>query len=59
MELFEWSGAGGFSHKLVEIKQFIESKKPHYFAVIEVDIYGLQCQKERHRKYSTAEMKKS
>ena len=47
----------GFSHKLVEIKQFIESKKPHCFAVIEADIYGLQCQKERHRKYSTAEIK--
>ena len=40
----------GFSNKLVEIKQFIESKKPHCFAVIEADIYGLQYQKGRHRK---------
>ena len=47
----------GFSNKLVEIKQFIELKKPHCFAVIEADIYGLQCQKRRHRKYSTAEIK--
>ena len=47
----------GFSNKLVEIKQFIELKKRHCFAVIEANIYGLQCQKERHRKYSTAEIK--
>ena len=47
----------GFSSKLAEIKQFVELKKPHCFAIIESDIYSPQSPITRHRKYSTAEVR--
>ena len=47
----------GFSVKLLEIKQFVETKKPHCFAIIEADIYSPQSLINRNRKYSTAEVR--
>ena len=47
----------GFSCKLLEIKQFLQSKKPHCFAVIEADIYSTLSHINRNRKYSTAEVR--
>ena len=46
----------GFSNKHAEIKQFIQLRKPHCFAVIETDFYGHQSALNR-RKYSTAEIR--
>ena len=46
----------GFSIKHAEIKQFIQLKKPHCFAVIETDFYGHQNASNR-RKYSTEEIR--
>ena len=47
----------GFSGKLLDIKQFVETKKPHCFAIIEADIHSPQSLINRNRKYSTAEVK--
>ena len=47
----------GFSHKLFEIKQFIESKKPHCFCIIESDFYSHTSPINRFRKYSTHEIR--
>ena len=47
----------GFSHKLFEIKQFIESKKPHCFCIIESDFYSHTSPINRFRKYSTDEIR--
>ena len=48
---------GGFSVKLLEIKQFIEAKKPHCFGIIESDFYGLNSHINRMNKYTTEEIK--
>ena len=47
----------GFSGKLWEIKQFVETKKPHCFAIIEADIHSPLSLINRNRKYSTAEVR--
>jgi hypothetical protein len=46
-----------FSHKFSEIKQFIESKKPHCFGIIESDFYSHMSPVNRVRKYTTEEIK--
>ena len=46
----------GFSIKLREIKQFLESKKPHCFGVIESDLFSPRCQNNR-TKYSPEELR--
>ena len=46
----------GFSTKLSEIKQFIETKKPHCFAIIEADIHSPQSLINRNRKQAGAEL---
>ena len=45
-----------FSIKLNEIKKFVESKKPHCFAVIESDLFNPQSNANRARKYTTNEI---
>ena len=45
----------GFLVKLNEIKQFLESKKPHCFGIIESDLFGPQSQNSRV-KYTTEEL---
>ena len=47
----------GYSIKLNEIKQFIEAKKPHCFAVIESDFYGHNSEINRVNKYTTNEIR--
>ena len=47
----------GYSIKLNEIKQFIEAKKPHCFAVIESDFYGHNSEINRLNKYTTNEIR--
>ena len=47
----------GFSNKLSEIKQFIGSKKPHCFAIIESDFYSHISPINRFRKYTTDEIR--
>ena len=47
----------GFSPKLSEIKQFIESKKPHCLAIIECDIFSPFSQVNRLNKYTTEEIR--
>ena len=46
----------GFSVKFHEIKQFLETKGPHCFGIIESDLHGHQSQTNRV-KYSTAELR--
>ena len=48
-----------FSPKLSEIKQFIQSKKPHCFGIIEPDFYSHMSPINRVRKYSTEEIKEN
>ena len=45
-----------FSIKLNEIKKFVESKKPHCFAIIESDFFSPQSDANRARKYTTNEI---
>ena len=47
----------GFSTKLHEIKQFIETKKPHCYCIIESDFYGHNSPLNRFRKYTTEEIR--
>ena len=47
----------GYSIKLNEIKQFIEAKKPHCFAVIESDFYCHNSEINRLNKYTTNEIR--
>ena len=44
-----------FSIKFNEIKKFVESKKPHCFAIIESDFFSPQSDANRTRKYTTNE----
>ena len=46
-----------FSTKLVEIKQFINTRRPHCFGIIESDLFNHQSQANRHRKYSSSEIR--
>ena len=46
-----------FSSKLLEIKQFIQTNKPHCFGVIESDLYGQNSPVNRRTKYTTEEIK--
>ena len=43
--------------KLNEIKQFVESKKPHCFGIIESDLFSPESNVNRIRKYTTNEIK--
>ena len=45
----------GFSVKFHEVKQFLETKRPHCFGIIESDLYSQQSQVNRV-KYSAAEL---
>ena len=47
----------GFSVKLNEIKQFIETRKPHCFGIIESDLYSPNSQVNRTKKYTTDEIR--
>jgi hypothetical protein len=47
----------GFSNKSSEIKQFIGSKKPHCFAIIESDFLSHISPINRLRKYTTDEIR--
>ena len=46
-----------FSSKLVEIKQFINTRKPHCFGIIESGLFSHDSQVNRHRKYSSTEIR--
>ena len=46
----------GFSVKLNEIKQFLKSKKPHCFGIIESDLFS-PLSKNNRVKYTTDELK--
>ena len=46
----------GFSVKFHEVKQFLETKHPHCFGIIESDLHSHQSQTNRV-KYSTAELR--
>ena len=46
-----------FSIKLNEIKQFVETKKPHCFGIIESDLFSPQSNVNRVRKFTTNEIK--
>ena len=45
-----------FSIKFNEIKKFVESKKPHCFAIIESDFFSPQSDANRARKYTANEI---
>ena len=45
-----------YSTKLTEIKQYIESKRPHSLGIIEADLFGTNLQSSR-KKYTTEEIK--
>ena len=49
----------GFSVKLNEIKQFIETRKPHCFGIIESDLYSPNSQVNRTKKYTTDEIREN
>ena len=46
----------GFSVKFEEIKQFINEKKPHCFAIIESDVLSTTSQTSRRMKFTTREL---
>ena len=42
--------------KLAEVKQFIESKRPHCFGIVEADLFGINALTNR-KKYTSNEIK--
>ena len=48
----------GFSAKFHEVKQFLQTKRPHCFGIVESDLFSHESQSNRV-KYSTAELKES
>ena len=48
----------GFSAKFHEVKQFLQTKRPHCFGIVESDLFSHESQSNRV-KYPTAELKES